>query len=82
MSEQAFLTVCYMLGSRYHSGQSSKGYRLLCLAERYASRNHSAWNVGRTLEHLDNHTLYPQGGAFRNCVAAILFRMRRHRFTL
>ena len=82
MNHQAFLVVCYILGSRYHSGQCSKGYALLCMAQTRAAREHSAWNVGRTVEQLDNHRLYKQGGKFRNQVAAILWRMRKHRHSL
>jgi hypothetical protein len=81
MYHQAFITVCYMLGARYHSGQSSKGYELLCLAQRRAVQCHSGWNVGRTVEALEwgNTTIYPKGGAFRNAVAYYLKAMKHHR---
>jgi CxxC motif-containing protein (DUF1111 family) len=82
MYEQAFLVVCYKLGASYHTGQWSPGYRLQCLASSRAARNHSAWNIGRTLEQLDGHVLYMQGGPFRNAVACILRSMRKHRFSL
>lgn len=82
MQHQAFLVVCYLLGSRYHSGQWSNGYRLMCLAEKRARREHSAWNVGRTVEQLKAGKLYPKGSNFRNAVAAILWKMRKHRFYL
>lgn len=32
----AYLVAVYTLGCRYHSGQYSRGYRLLCLANHYA----------------------------------------------
>jgi len=80
MIHQAFLTACYILGSNYHSGQGSDGYRLLCLAETRAKREHSAWNIGRTVEQLDKNQLYPKGCDFRNHVAYFLKTMKKHRF--
>ena len=82
MHHIAFLAVCYLLGSRYHSGQWSKGYQLLCLADQRSRREHSALNIGRVVEHLDNNTLYPKDGTFRNMVAYYLHKMRKHRFDL
>lgn len=82
MNHQAFLVVCYILGTNYHSGQWSKGYSLLCLAEMRARREHSSWNIGRTCEQLRNHELYPKHCAFRKLVAYYLFRMRKHRTNL
>jgi hypothetical protein len=82
MVEQAYLVACYILGSRYHSGQWSKGYRLLCQASERAARNHSAWDIGRTVEQLEDHKLYRQGSEFRNMVAYFLRHMRKHRFNL
>ena len=82
MIHQAFLAACYMLGVNYHTGQWSKGYRLLCLADQRAKREHSAWNVGRTVDQLAEHKLYPKGCEFRNNVAYFLRRMRKHRFSL
>lgn len=82
MYEQAFLTACYILGLRYHSGQWSKGHRLMCLAEQRGSRNHSAWDIGRTVEQLQDHQVYPRGGEFRCAVAFWLLRLRHHRESL
>lgn len=82
MNHQAFLTVCYMLGLHYHSGQASKGYALLCMASERAKREHSAWNVYRTVEQLQEHRLYPKGCEFRNRVAYFLRKMRHHRHSL
>lgn len=82
MYEQAYLVACYMLGERYHSGQWSKGYRLLCLAEERGRRNHSCWDIGRTVEQLREHKLYRQGGDFRRAVAYMLNSLLKYRHTL
>ena len=78
----AFLAVCYKLGVCYGGSEFSKGYALHSRASERASREHSALNIGRVVEHLDNHTLYGQGSNFRNSVAYILNKMRKHRFDL
>lgn len=82
MNSIEFLVVCYKLGVNYHSGQWSKGYRLLCLAQMRADQEHTGMNLGRTLEQLDKHTLYPKGGSFRNEISIILMKMRHYRFSL
>ena len=82
MYEQAYLVACYMLGERYHSGQFSKGYRLLCMAEERGRRNHSAWSVARSAYQLREHKLYRQGGDFRRAVAYMLNKLRKYRHAL
>lgn len=82
MEYQAYLTACYILGYRYHSGQWSKGYSLLCLALERGKRDYSGWNIGRTVEQLENHQLYCQNSKFRNMVAFFLKKMRKCRQTL
>lgn len=82
MCELAYLTACYILGSRYHSGQWSRGYRALCLAQKRALVENSGLDIGRVAEHLDAHTLYRSGSEFRNAVAAALRRMRHSRHSL
>jgi len=79
MWHQAFLVACYILGFNYHSGQASKGYQLVCLAQRRGCQEHSAWSVGRTVESLNNPMIYPKAGTFRNAVAYCLRRMKIHR---
>ena len=80
MFEQAYLTACYILGSRYHSGQASKGYRLLCQASERARREHPGWRIDTSWEQL--YALYPKGGEFRNAVAFWLKSMRHSRWSL
>lgn len=82
MYEQAYLVACYMLGERYHSGQFSKGYRLLCMAKERGRRNHSAWDIGRTVEQLREHKLYRQNEPFRRAVAYMLNQLRKYRHAL
>lgn len=87
MNHLAYLTACYILGTRYHSGQSSKGDRLQCQAQERARREHSALNLGRVVDGLYGHTFpegytYPQGCKFRRTVAHFLRRMRHSRFSL
>ncbi|HEY3376380.1 MAG TPA: hypothetical protein VGL77_02705 [Armatimonadota bacterium] len=36
--KRAVLNAIYQLAMDYHSGQSSRGYRLLCRCQRYAAR--------------------------------------------
>lgn len=79
---QAYLVACYILGTQYHSGQFSKGYSLQCMVDEYVRREYPGWNISRTMEHLDMHTLYGKHSSFRNAVAYCLFRMRKHRSEL
>lgn len=81
MEHQAYLTACYILGYRYHSGQWSKGYSLLCMASERGKREHSCWNVGRTMEQLENHSPVCSQ-KFRDMVAYFLKKMRKHRDSL
>ena len=82
MMHQAYLTAVYMLGTRYHSGQWSRGYQLACIAQERMNREHSCADVGRMAEHLDGHTLYSRGSPFRNAVACCLRRLRHCRHAL
>lgn len=82
MEHQAYLTACYILGYRYHSGQWSKGYSLLCMASERGKREHSCWNVGQTMEQLEKHQLYAQNSKFRNQVAYFLKSLRKYRKSL
>lgn len=82
MYHYAFLVACYILGTSYHSGQASKGYRLLCLADQRACREHTGVSIGRTVFQLQTHLLYPKGCDFRNAVAYFLKRLRHQRHSL
>lgn len=82
MHHQAYLVACYMLGMQYHSGQWSNGYRLLCLADQRANREHPGWDIGRTVEQLSAGELYQHGGVFRNAVAYYLNKLRKYRHSL
>lgn len=86
MRHLAYLTACYILGSRYHTGQSSKGYRILCLAQERCKREHSALDIGRVIDGLYSRTdcgyTYPKGCKFRKAVAFFLRRMRHSRKSL
>lgn len=80
MNHLAYLTAVYWLGERYHSGQGSRGYYLLCLAWQRAFREHCCVDLGRTCEQLRTHSkLYPKHTPFRREVARHLFNMRRVR---
>jgi hypothetical protein len=81
MQHLAFLTACYKLGTRYHTGQWSRGYRLACLASERCRREHSALNIGRVVELLDSHSRI-QSQEFRDCVAYHLRKLARHRHSL
>ncbi len=86
MHHLAYLTACYWLGMRYHSGQWSKGYRLLCLADQRGRREHSALNIGRIAGDIEVNgrisTLHPHGGEFRRVLAYYLRKLRKYRFDL
>lgn len=81
MNHLAYLTVVYMLGSRYHSGQWSRGYRLACLASERAKREHSGLDLGRMCEQLRAHAPF-QSKSFRARVAFYLRKLRKYRYSL
>lgn len=80
MAELAYLTAVYKLGRDYHSGQWSKGYRLLCIADQRARRQ--GISLGRIVEQLETDRLYKKGCRFRQLVAFWLFNLRKHRTEL
>lgn len=82
MHHLAYLTAIYKLGLQYHSGQWSKGYRLLCIADKRAKKYHSALDLGRIVENLDSHKFYRKGDKFRNLVAFYLNALRKYRKSL
>jgi hypothetical protein len=79
MNELAYLYVVWRLGRDYHSGQWSRGYRILCLAEHRCAREwrgiHSLDCVDRELKE---HAAYVKP-EFRSYVAFWLRRMRHSR---
>lgn len=82
MFELGYLFACYILGSRYHTGQWSTGYAMMCMASMRAKRENSALDIGRAVELLNNQRIYPKGCEPRNIVAYWLKRMRHRRNTL
>ena len=90
MNHLAYCVAIYALAYHNHSGQSSKGYRLLCLACERVRREHSALSLGRVVEELGliggdtqlierGKVLYPKDGKFRQLVAMYLHHLRKHR---
>lgn len=72
----AYLVALHRLGSVYHSGQWSKGYRLMCLADTYSRRWYGiapAW---------PSHFGGESNVRFRRAVAYWLRHLRHHRHTL
>lgn len=79
----AYLLAVYYIGTRYHSGQDSKGYSLSCLAQQRASREHSALDLGRQLENLTaRKSKRIHRPEFVTAVAFYLRKLRKHRFSL
>lgn len=76
----AYLAACYWLGSNYHSGQWSRGYRCLCQAQQYSLREYGV-DLGRHWDQLSSHSRL-QGQQYRNYVAYWLRRMKGSRYSL
>lgn len=82
MQHLAYLIVMYKLGSDYHSGQASNGYKMMCQAQQRLAEHHNIFQPSRIVDHLRCHTLYPKGGDFRNAVAYYLKKFKKYRWKL
>lgn len=82
MHHYAYLTAVYWLASHYHSGQWSKGYRLMCIAQERQRQHHAGAALYRTVEQLQNDQLYTKHSDFRRVVAYYMHRLRKYRFKL
>ena len=84
MHHLAYLMTCYILGVRYHSGQWSKGYELLCMAQERASREHSALDLGRQMENLADRNKRRRiySPEYIKAVAFWMRKMRKYRHNL
>ena len=90
----AFMTAIYRIAIRHHSGQWSRGYRLLCYSAERVRKYHSALDVGRVCEALDLHTKgpfdpnrpepfkYHRHSLFRDRVAYYMLKIRHWRSRL
>ena len=75
----SYLTACYILGTRYHSGQWSRGYSAFNIANQFALRD--GISLGRIVEQLSKHSIL-QSRQFRSSVAYYLWRMKGSRTSL
>jgi hypothetical protein len=86
----AFMTAIYRIALRHHSGQWSRGYRLMCYTKTRVARYHSALDIGRVCEGLDYHSpsvnifgrkamKYPKHCQFRKDVAYYMMKIRHWR---
>ena len=83
MHELAYLIAVYKLGSDYHSGQWSKGYRLLSLASiRLKRTQHNSSRMYDQLFHDQKYGVYPKHSKFRSLVAYYLFKLRKYRWEM
>lgn len=79
--ELAYLIAVYILGTRYHSGQASKGYRLAYIADERARR--SGIDLGRQVENLaDRRKKKIYTKEHIKMVACCLRKLRKYRFDL
>lgn len=84
MNHIAYLYVCYRLGRDYHSGQSSRGYKLLCQAMDRCQQYHPGISFDRMDCCLSSPIgfVYPKNCAFRKLVAFYLNKLRKYRWEL
>lgn len=82
MHHYAYLVALYMLCEYHHSGQWSKGYHLLCLAQTRGEREHGFASVARSADQCRKWQLYKKNGEFRRAVAYYLFKLRKYRHDL
>lgn len=71
----AALTAIYILARDYHSGQASKGYRLLCMAQERCLREHNV-HIGRVITLFEDDDVV-QSVQFKSIVRELIDRWQK-----